>query len=124
MTISWQSGGWAVIGRLAHYAVGAVLVRLADEGARVALLLLAAQRTGSASTGGAAVAALLVPHVVAAPVVGLLADRASRPRLVVAGAALGFGCALAVAAAGLGRLPLPVVGSWLSWSPAGAAAPR
>jgi len=51
----------------------------------------------------------LVSHVVAAPVVGLLADRASRPRLVVASAARGFGCALAVTAAGLGRLPLPVV---------------
>ncbi len=98
-----------MVGRLAHYAVGAVLVRLADEGARVALLLLAVQRTGSAATGGALVAALLVPHVVAAPVVGLLTDRASRPRLVVAGAALGFGCALDVTAAGLGRLPLPVV---------------
>jgi len=98
-----------VIARLAHYAVGAVLVRLADEGARVALPVLAVQRTGSAATGGALVAALLVPHVVAAPVIGLLADRASRPRLVVAAAALGFGGALAVAAAGLGRLPLPVV---------------
>jgi len=98
-----------VIGRLAHYAVGAVLVRLADEGARVALLLVAVQRTGSAATGGALVAALLVPHVAAAPVVGLLTDRASRPRLVVGGAALGFGGALAVTAAGLGRLPLPVV---------------
>jgi len=53
----------------------------------------------------------LVSHVVAAPVVGLLADRASRPRLVVASAALGFGCALAVTAAGLGRHP--AAAGWL-----------
>jgi len=95
--------------RLVCYAAAAVLVRLADEGARVALALLALQRTGSTAVGGALVGALLVPHVVAAPVVGLLADRAHRPRLVIAAAALGFGAALGVAAAGLGRLPLPVV---------------
>ncbi len=95
--------------QLVHYAVAAVLVRLADEGARVALALLAVQRTGSASTGGALIAALLVPHVLAAPIVGLLADRALRPRFLLAGAALGFGGALGVTAAALGRLPLPVV---------------
>lgn len=96
--------------RLALYAAGAVSVRLADEGARVGLTLLGLQRSGSAAVGGALVAALLVPHVVAAPVVGLLADRARRLRLLVAAAALLFGSALAATAAGLlGRVPLSVV---------------
>jgi MFS family permease len=98
-----------VSARLVHYAVGSVLVRLADEGARVALALLALDRTGSPAVGGALVAALLIPHVVAAPVIGMLADRSSRPRYLVAGAALGFAIGLAVAAVGLGRLPLALV---------------
>jgi MFS family permease len=94
---------------LAQYAAGAALVRLADEGARVGLALLALQRTDSAAVGGVLVAALLVPHVVAAPVVGLLADRARRPQRVVAAAAIGFGTALVLTAAGLGRLPVIAV---------------
>lgn len=98
-----------VSGRLTHYAAAAVLVRLADEGARVVLTLLALQRTGSAAVGGVLVAALLVPHVVAAPLVGALADRARRPRLVVAAAGCGFAAALAATATGLGRLPLTVL---------------
>lgn len=96
-------------GRLAHYAAAAVLVRLADEGARVVLTLLALQRTGSTAVGGALVAALLVPHVVAAPLVGVLTDRARRLRLVVAVAAAGFAAALGATATELGRLPLAVV---------------
>jgi Major Facilitator Superfamily len=95
-------------GPLRRYLAGAVLVRLADEGARVGLVLLALERAGSAGVGGALVAALLVPHVVAAPVVGVLTDRARRAERVVALAALGFAGALAAAAAGLGRVPLPV----------------
>ncbi len=95
--------------RLALYATAAVLVRLADEGARVAMTLLALHRTGSAALGGLLVAVLLVPHVVAAPLVGLLTDRARRPQLVVGAACGGFGLALALAAATLGSAPLPVV---------------
>jgi MFS family permease len=94
---------------LRRYLVAAVLVRLSDEGARVALLLLALDRTGSAALGGTLVAALLVPHVVAAPAVGLLTDRVRRPRWVLAAAAAGFGAALAAAALGLGSLPVGVV---------------
>lgn len=95
--------------QLGHYLTAAVLVRLADEGARVALVLLALQRTSSATTGGALVAALLVPHVVAGPAVGLLSDRVRQPRWILATAALGFAATLACTAAGLGRMPLPVV---------------
>jgi MFS family permease len=95
--------------RLAAYLLAAGLVRLADEGARVALVLLAIQRTGSAGIGGALIAALLVPHVVAAPVVGLLVDRIRQPRAVLAPAALAFALSLASAAAGLGSVPLPLM---------------
>ncbi len=94
---------------LGGYLVAACLVRFADEGSRVALVLLAVQRTGSAGTGGILIAALLVPHVVAAPAVGLLVDRARQPRWVLAVAASGFAAALAVAGVGVGRVPLPVV---------------
>lgn len=94
---------------LIRYAAASVLVRLADEGARVGLTLLALQRTDNAAVGGLLVGALLVPHVVAAPVVGLLADRTRRPALVVAVAAAAFGAALLVTAVGLGHLPLAAV---------------
>jgi MFS family permease len=95
--------------RLLVYATAALLVRLADEGARVGLVLLAVERLDSAAIGGLLVAVLLVPHVVAAPLVGLLADRARRPSLVVAAASIGFGVALASTGAVLGSLPLPLV---------------
>jgi MFS family permease len=96
-------------GGLGRYFVAAVLIRLVDEGARVALVLLALDQTSSAGVGGLLVAALLVPHVVAAPGIGWLTDRAQRPRLVLSAAALGFAAALAAAALLLGRAPLGVV---------------
>ncbi len=86
-----------------------MLARIADEGARVALILLALQRTGSPALGGALVAALLVPHVVAAPLTGARADRSARPHLVVAALTLLFGAGLVAVDAATGRLPFPVV---------------
>jgi MFS family permease len=91
---------------LRRYLGGALLVRLADEGARVALVLLAVARTGGAGAGGLLLAALLVPHVVAAPAVGLLTDRAERPGRVVAVCAAGFAAALTATAAGVGHVPI------------------
>ena len=72
--------------QIVHYAGAAVLVRTADEGARVALVLLALERTRSAALGGLLVAALLVPHVAAAGVVGARADRSRQARVERAGA--------------------------------------
>src|SRR4051812_48254279 len=95
--------------QLVHYAGAAVLVRGADEGARVALVLLALERTRSAALGGLLVAALLVPHVVAAGVVGAVADRSRRPLRLVAAASAGFGAPLPVAPLALGPVPTPVV---------------
>jgi hypothetical protein len=93
---------------LARYALAAALVRLADEGARVALALLALQRSGGVAFGGVLVAVLLAPHVLAAPVVGALADRVRRPQLLVAGASAGYGASLVAAALLVGRAPAAV----------------
>src|SRR3954463_14486104 len=86
-----------------------MLLRLADEGARVVLVLLALERGRGAAVGGLLVAALLVPHVVAAGAVGARADRSAGPRRVAAVAAAGFGVALGIAALAVGRLPTPLV---------------
>ena len=53
---------------------------------------------GGASRGAEFIAALLVPHVLAAPVLGLAVDRADRPGRVIAAAGAGFGLALLTAA--------------------------
>jgi hypothetical protein len=89
-----------------HYLSAAVLARIAHEGARVSLVLLALDRAGSAAIGGTIVAALLAPHVVAAPLVGVLVDRARQPRWVLAAAMLIFAGSLFSAAALIGRAPL------------------
>ena len=92
-----------------RYLITAVLIRLADEGARVALVLLALERTNSAAVGGLLVAVLLVPQVVAAPAIGLLTDRARQPRWVLTLSVAGFAASMATVAFLLGRVPLPVV---------------
>ncbi|WEH37238.1 MFS transporter [Streptomyces sp. AM 4-1-1] len=91
--------------QLTHYLSVAVPARLADEGARIGLVLLALQRTHSASLGGALVAALMIPHVVAAPVLGALADRVRRRKLFHASCLLTYGLGLAATALTVGRLP-------------------
>ncbi|WP_420310358.1 MFS transporter [Streptomyces sp. YS-B37] len=93
----------------ACYLGVAVPARLADEGARVALVLLALAREHSASLGGLLVAALMVPHVVAAPVVGALADRVRRRRLFHGLGLAAYGTGLAATAWALGRLPTALV---------------
>jgi MFS family permease len=95
--------------RMPVYTSAAILVRAADEGARVALVLLAVQRLASPAAGGVLVAALLLPHVVAAPVLGAAVDRVRRPMLLVTAGSVGLGLALALTAAGVGRVPLPLV---------------
>ncbi|MFI6234914.1 MFS transporter [Micromonospora sp. NPDC050784] len=92
--------------RLPHYLVAALLARTADEGARVALVIFALDRTGSAAVGGTLVATLLLPHVVAAPLVGGLVDRSRRPTVVLAAAIAVFAGALAAPVALLGHAPL------------------
>lgn len=91
---------------LARYTAAATLGRLADEGSRVALVLAALQHGRGASFGGILVAALMVPHVVAAPLVGGLADRVpNRKLLQVAGLPI-FGLGIAGGAAFAGPAPV------------------
>ncbi|WP_306971956.1 MFS transporter [Streptomyces canus] len=94
---------------LARYMLVAVLVRLASEGARVGVVVLAVERTGSAGFGGALIAALLFPSVVAAPLAGALADRVRRRRLFHASCLVCYGTGLTVVAGLIGRAPAPVV---------------
>ncbi|MBM7168700.1 MFS transporter [Streptomyces sp. G44] len=91
--------------RLLHYLGVAIPARLAAEGARIALVLLALERTHSAGLGGALVAALMIPHVVAAPVLGAVADRVRHRRLLHASCLFAYGLGLAVTALAVGRIP-------------------
>ncbi|MER6690237.1 MFS transporter [Streptomyces minutiscleroticus] len=91
---------------LVRYLSVAVPARLAAEGARVGLVLLAVEREHDAGLGGLLVAALMIPNVVAAPLAGALADRARRRRLFQGLGLAVYGIGLAVAAYALGRVPL------------------
>ncbi|SNY60509.1 MFS transporter [Paractinoplanes atraurantiacus] len=88
---------------LTRYVGAAVCARLADEGARVAILLLALDRTGNEALGGLLIAALMVPHVVAAPITGALADAVHRRRLLYFLAFLGYGGSLLAGAELIGH---------------------
>jgi MFS family permease len=91
---------------LARYTVAAALARLADEGSRVALLLLVLGDGGGAAYGGLLIAALMVPHVVAAPMVGALADRVRRRRPLYAAGLLSYAAGLLGAALCAGPAPV------------------
>ncbi|RAG86882.1 MFS transporter [Streptacidiphilus pinicola] len=94
---------------LPRYLATAFCARLADEGVGVAVVMLAAQRTGDASRGAFVLTAWMAPHVLAAPLTGALAARTRRPRLFFAGALSGFALAIALVGPAFGRVPLPVV---------------
>ncbi len=79
-----------------------MLVRLADAGVRVALVLLALARTSSPAFGGELVAALIVADVVAAPAIGALADRVRHRRAFQAVCLAGFGTSIALCALAAG----------------------
>ena len=83
--------------------------RLANEAARVAVVLLVLARTGSPALAGAVVAALAVPALVTGPLLGAWLDRARHRRAVfVANQALLLGVMLALLAV-TGRAPSSVV---------------
>jgi hypothetical protein len=95
---------------LAHYLGASFLSRTADEGARVALVLVAVDRLSSAALGGTLVATLLVPHVLTAPLVGAWVDRSPRPGAVLAITIAIFATGLATTVYTVGRSPL-----WLTY---------
>jgi MFS family permease len=94
---------------LARLLAAATLARGADSAAAVVVLLESVARYGSPAPGALALAALMVPHVVAGPFAGILTDRAARPRLVHAGFVAVFGLCLGAVALLLGRVPLAAV---------------
>ncbi|WP_328475374.1 MFS transporter [Actinoplanes sp. NBC_00393] len=79
---------------LTRYLSAAIGARLADEGARVSIVLLAIEQTGHAGVGGLLVAALMVPHVAAAPLAGAAADRARRRKPLYLAAFVAYALAL------------------------------
>lgn len=94
---------------LSKYLSVAVLARLSDEGARVALLMLVLQVTGSAAWAGAVTGALMVPHVLAAPAVGALADRVRRRAPLYLLFLAGYGATIAACGLLVGHVPSIVV---------------
>jgi MFS family permease len=92
-------------GVLTRYTTAAALARLADEGSRVALLLHVLAAGRGAAFGGLLVGALMVPHVLAAPLVGALADAVRRRRLLYAGGLTGYAAGFTGAALLAGPAP-------------------
>lgn len=71
----WRTPGLAVL------FTASTTARLANEAARVALVLLVLDRTGSAALAGALVAALTLPALVTGPLLGAWLDRTRHRRL-------------------------------------------
>jgi MFS family permease len=89
---------------MVRYAGAAVSARWADGGASTALALLALDR-GGAALAGLLIGALNLPHALAGPFVGALADRSRSPRRLHAAALVAFAAALAGVATTCGRAP-------------------
>src|SRR3954447_5762434 len=70
----WRTPGLAVL------FTASTTARLANESARVALVLLVLDRTGSPALAGALVAALTLPALVTGPLLGAWLDRTSHRR--------------------------------------------
>jgi MFS family permease len=98
MTLREQPG-------LIRYLAAAVLGRVADEGGRIVLVLLAIDRTGSTAVGGLLAGCFLVPHVIAAPISGAIADRSPHRARVQGAALVTFGFCLALVAILAGNVP-------------------
>jgi hypothetical protein len=96
---------------LARYAVAATLVRAADAGAVVGLVLLAvdpARRAGAGPTvAGLLAAALTAPHLIG-PWIAHRLDRARDGRVLLACSYLLYAVALAVGSVSVGRTPAAV----------------
>ena len=65
---------------LQRYLAGAFAARMSDDGTATALVLLALRRTGDARIGGLLLGVIMVPQILAGPVVGALVDRSAAPR--------------------------------------------
>jgi hypothetical protein len=103
---------------LARYLLAAILVRGADSGAIIGLILLAAPMPEGAAVGGALAATLTAPHLLG-PLLGHWLDRTADPRRLLAGAYALY--AVAVVLGGL-SLRTPVL-SFFAVAVAGACGP-
>ena len=92
----------------ARYLSASIPLRIAGSGATVVLPILAVQRLHDVAIGGGLVAASLAPSVIAAPIVGVILDRARHPRWWIAGSGLITAAAFALSAL-LGTVPLWVI---------------
>jgi len=92
----------------ARYLSASIPLRIAGSGATVVLPILAVQRLHDVAIGGGLVAASLAPSVIAAPIVGVILDRARHPRWWIAGSGLITAAAFALSAF-LGTVPLWVI---------------
>jgi MFS family permease len=99
-------------GPLLRYLAAATLARTVDEGGSMLLVSAAVLRSGGVGegvgTGALVTAALLLPQVLAGPLVGAAVSRAAGPRLLHAVAVALFGTGLAAAILLIGRAPVPV----------------
>jgi MFS family permease len=86
------------LGGLPIYLLTATLARLANEGLKLALILVAADSAGGLRLGGMLVAAFLIPAVIAAPFVGRLADASQNPTRLYSVAFAFNGITIALAA--------------------------
>ena len=80
----WRSRG------LVTLFTASTTARLANEAARVAMVLLVLERTGSPALAGAVVAALTLPALVTGPLLGAWLDRTPHRRRAFAGNQLGL----------------------------------
>nr|BFE58648.1 hypothetical protein GCM10020063_031740 [Dactylosporangium thailandense] len=93
----------------ARLLIAAALARTADAGAGVVIVLASVSRFGGPAQGSLILAVLLVPHLLAGPLVGLVTDRARHPGLVHAGFVAGFGAAVGGILSLIGHVPQLVV---------------
>lgn len=106
--------------RALGYLVAATPLRLAGAGSVVAIPILAVQELGDVALGGILTGLALAPTVLAAPLAGVVLDRARRPHALMLVAALVTALGLAVAAF-LGAVSTPLVAAMLAMT--GCAAP-
>lgn len=90
------------------YFTTAVMVRLANEGLRLALILTAAATPAGLKLGGLLVAAFLIPSIVAAPFVGRMADLSSNPTRLYSLAFVFHGVMILLCGFSIGHVPSAV----------------
>lgn len=94
---------------LRAYLTTATLARSATESAGPALLVVAIATIGNATTGSYLVASLTASAAIGGPIVGALIDRSARQRRAFGMAITVLAAGLAVIAASIGRVPVPLV---------------